>query len=121
LILRINGVEIDDIGDGQASLRLRDQIDEIAGSHFTFKEYGEVEAGTTAAQKALQDVWPTESDAELEAGHPRLRDGKLRRPYSETVPDPDVVKMDGRTVCPRHSISRGSPTFSDTTFMRTSL
>ena len=91
MILRINRVEIDDVSDGQAPLRLRDEVDGIARSNFTFKEYGEVEAGTTAADKLLQDVRPTESDAELEAGHPRLRDDKLRRPHPEVVADPDVL------------------------------
>jgi hypothetical protein len=32
-----------------------------------------------------------------------------------------VLKIEVRTEVPRHSISRGSPTFSDTTLMRTSL
>ena len=40
LILRINGVKIDDEGTGQALLRLRQQLDGIAGSKFTFGEQG---------------------------------------------------------------------------------
>ena len=91
MILRINRVEVDDVSDGQTPLCLRYQIDGIAGSNFTFKENGEVKACTTAAQKAFHDVWLTKSDAELEAGHPRLRDDKLCRPHSQTVANPDVL------------------------------
>jgi len=84
LILRINGVKIDDVGDGQALLRLRQQLDGIAGSKFTFGDYGKVEAGSTATQKAFYDVWSTESDA-----NPRWSDSRRRvpreGPFAETL------------------------------------
>jgi hypothetical protein len=44
---------------------LRQQLDGIAGSKFTFGDCGKVEAGSTATQKAFHDVWSTESDANV--------------------------------------------------------
>jgi hypothetical protein len=84
-------LEIDDITDGQSPLRLRYEHDGIARTNFTFMEYGAADAGTTTEQKALHDFRLTESDAKLEAGHPRFRGDKLRRSHPEAAADPNVL------------------------------
>src|SRR2546421_173520 len=54
LILRIDRVEVDDIGDGQPLVRQGDRFDGIARPDLALGRHGEIEAGASALQHSLQ-------------------------------------------------------------------
>ena len=56
-----------------------------------FFHNAEINPRPTAGQKSLDDSRVAETNSQLEAGHPRLRDNQPRRSHTIFVPDADVV------------------------------
>src|SRR5438105_15170271 len=77
LVLGVRSVEVHNVGDRHGVPVSGDEVDRIAGCDLSFADHSEVEAGTPALEKMLEDIRAAEPDAELEAGHPGLRDQKL--------------------------------------------
>src|SRR5436309_6771730 len=90
LVLCIHSVKIDDVGDRQAAPLLSCELDGIARGNFALVKYGKIEAGAPALQEAPHDVRPIEPDAELETGHPRLRDHQLSGAHPQTLANPNA-------------------------------
>src|SRR5215213_7386826 len=72
-----------DVGDSDAVLVTRDQLELVPRADLAFALHGEVEPGPPAGHKLLEDVRAPELDAEFVAGQARLGDGHFRRADAE--------------------------------------
>ena len=91
LVLRVDRVEPDHVGDGQPLIRPLDRLDGVARPDLALGRHREVEAGPAVPEHPLEHVHPAEPDPELVAGQPRLGDDELGRPDPEAVADPHVL------------------------------
>src|SRR3989442_622551 len=87
LVRRTGDKQVDHIRHGDAVLVSSNQLNRIAGRHFSLLRDRHVEAGLAAAQKALHHVRAAKPDAELEARHARLRNYELSRTSPQAVSD----------------------------------
>src|SRR5208283_4482674 len=66
-------IQANHISDAHGILGSLNPLHLIAGAHLTFFHHREVDARSSAMPEALHDVRPVETNAQLEAGHARLR------------------------------------------------
>src|SRR5258708_20377278 len=84
-VKRIEGVQLENVGDGEAVWIAGEKLDGVSGIHFAFLGDGEIKSRAAAIQEALDHQGISELDAQLVARHARLRDTQLRGSHAKAV------------------------------------